>query len=153
MNNIVFGNDNSHYYETICGGQGAGNYFNGCDAIQTNMTNSKLTDPEVFEEIYPILLIELSINYETGGKGKFVGGSGIRKVFKLNTSMDCSILSNNRSVPPFGLNGGQSGSIGKNFLIRNEIEIELDGNCQIQLQKDDLLIIETPSGGGYGKLS
>ncbi|MDG2187394.1 MAG: hydantoinase B/oxoprolinase family protein [Hyphomicrobiales bacterium] len=153
MNNLIFGNKDFQYYETICGGQGAGNYFNGCDAIQTNMTNSKLTDPEVFEEIYPILLIELSINYETGGKGKFIGGSGIRKVFKLNTSMDCSILSNNRSVPPFGLNGGQSGSIGKNFLIRNEIEIELDGNCQIQLQKDDILIIETPSGGGYGKLS
>tara|TARA_Y100000590_G_scaffold470770_1_gene669892 strand:+ start:13959 stop:17525 length:3567 start_codon:yes stop_codon:yes gene_type:complete len=151
MNNLIFGNKDFQYYETICGGQGAGKYFDGSDAIQTNMTNSKLTDPEVFEEIYPINLLELSINSKSGGIGKFIGGSGIKKIFKVNTAMDCSILSNNRDTPPFGLNGGGPGQIGRNFLLRNKRKIRLDGNCQIELKKGDILIIETPSGGGYGK--
>ena len=151
MNNLVFGNRDFQYYETICGGQGAGRYFDGCDAIQTNMTNSKLTDPEVFEEIYPITLIELSVNRRSGGKGKFCGGNGIKKVFKINTNMDCSILSNNRHIPPFGLEGGGSGCVGRNSLKRKTQIIRLDGNCQIELKKNDLLIIETPSGGGFGK--
>ena len=151
MNNLVFGNRDFQYYETICGGQGAGRYFDGCDAIQTNMTNSKLTDPEVFEEIYPITLIELSVNRRSGGKGKFCGGNGIKKVFKINTNMDCSILSNNRHIPAFGLEGGSSGCVGRNSLKRKTQIIRLDGNCQIELKKNDLLIIETPSGGGFGK--
>lgn len=153
MNNLIFGNSEFQYYETICGGQGAHRDHDGQDAVQTNMTNSRLTDPEIFEESYPISIIELSINKNTGGTGKYIGGDGIKKIFKIEQQMSCSILSNNRIYPPFGLEGGNDGKKGKNTLIRNNKSEELGGNCQIDLHKDDILIIQTPSGGGFGKLN
>ena len=93
------------------------------------------------------------INKNTGGIGKYTGGDGIKKIFKIEQEMSCSILSNNRIYPPFGLQGGNDGKKGENTLIRNNKSEDLGGNCQIDLLKDDILIIQTPSGGGFGKLN
>ncbi len=150
MNNVILGNDKFQYYETICGGQGAGKNHNGCDAIQTNMTNSRSTDPEIFEEEYPIILSEISINGGKQNNGKFVGGRGLKKIFVICDDMNCSLLSNNRKEPPFGLSGGEPGKLGSNKIFRKDVLSELDGNCQIKLFIGDQLIITTPSGGGYG---
>ena len=151
MNNVVLGNDEFQYYETICGGQGAGSNHDGCDAIQTNMTNSRSTDPEIFEEEYPIILAELSLVGERQDNSKFTGGRGLKKIFIIRDNMNCSLLSNNRKELPFGLFGGEPGKLGSNTIIRNNVVTELEGNCQIQLLTGDQLIIETPSGGGYGE--
>ena len=151
MNNVILGNDKFQYYETICGGQGAGKNYNGCDAIQTNMTNSRSTDPEIFEEEYPIILSEISLVRERQNNSKFTGGRGLKKIFVICDNMSCSLLSNNRKEQPFGLYGGEPGELGSNTIIRNNVAKKLDGNCQIQLAIGDQLIITTPSGGGYGE--
>ena len=151
MNNVILGNDKFQYYETICGGQGAGKNYNGCDAIQTNMTNSRSTDPEIFEEEYPIILSEISLVRERQNNSKFTGGRGLKKIFVICDNMSCSLLSNNRKEQPFGLYGGEPGELGSNTIIRNNVATKLDGNCQIQLAIGDQLIITTPSGGGYGE--
>ena len=150
MNNIILGNAKFQYYETVCGGQGAGKNHNGCDAIQTNMTNSRSTDPEIFEEEYPIILSEISL---VGGKQHnsiYAGGRGLKKIFFICDNMSCSLLSNNRKERPFGLCGGEPGKLGSNIIIRNNVAKEIEGNCQIELAIGDKLMITTPSGGGYG---
>ena len=151
MNNIILGNDKFQYYETVCGGQGAGKNHNGCDAIQTNMTNSRSTDPEIFEEEYPIILSEISLVEGKQYNSKFAGGRGLKKIFFICDNMSCSLLSNNRKEQPFGLCGGEPGKLGSNTIIRNNVAIEIEGNCQIELAIGDQLMITTPSGGGYGK--
>ena len=151
MNNIILGNDKFQYYETVCGGQGAGKNHNGCDAIQTNMTNSRSTDPEIFEEEYPIILSEISLVEGKQYNSKFAGGRGLKKIFFICDNMSCSLLSNNRKEQPFGLSGGEPGKLGSNTIIRNNVAIEIEGNCQIELAIGDQLMITTPSGGGYGK--
>ena len=150
MNNVIFGNDKFQYYETVSGGQGAGRNHDGCDAIQTNMTNSRSTDPEIFEEEYPIIISEISLAGNKQDNSKFKGGCGLKKIFVIRDNMNCSLLSNNRKERPFGLSGGEPGNLGSNTLIRNNLVTKLDGNCQIQLLIGDQLIITTPSGGGYG---
>ncbi|NOQ93470.1 MAG: 5-oxoprolinase [Methylophaga sp.] len=151
MNNLTFGNDQYQYYETICGGAAAGNGFNGCDAVQTHMTNSRITDPEVLEWRFPVLLEQFSIRENSGGKGKFVGGSGVVRKIKFLTPMTASILSSHRIIPPFGLHGGCVGAVGENKVIRfNGEVIKLDSCAQITLQPGDCLEIKTPGGGGYG---
>ena len=152
MNNIVFGNDNSHYYETICGGSGAGKYFNGTSAVQSNMTNSKLTDPEIIENQYPVEIFNIYINRNTGGEGLKKGGDGIVKTFLFQSPMECSIISNNRIISPFGLCGGKNGTTGQNYLIRKNKKYKLSSCEQLKIKKGDKIEITTPSGGGYGSL-
>ncbi len=151
MNNLTFGNEDYQYYETICGGAGAGDGFNGCDAVQTHMTNSRITDPEVLEWRFPVILEQFSIRKNSGGQGKFKGGNGVLRKIKLLSPMIVSILSSHRIHPPFGLHGGCVGAVGENKVIRFNGEIiNLQACSQVTMQKDDCLQIKTPAGGGYG---
>ncbi|HWW08243.1 hydantoinase B/oxoprolinase family protein [Collimonas sp.] len=151
MNNFTFGNQQHQYYETISGGSGAGDGFYGTDVVQTHMTNSRLTDPEVLEWRYPVRLDSYEINPGSGGKGRWHGGNGgIRKIRFLE-QMTASILSNNRIVPPFGAAGGDSGKCGRNYVIRSSGEHEeLGFVASTSMQPGDVFVIETPGGGGYG---
>jgi len=151
MNNFTFGNDKYQYYETISGGSGAGNGFHGTDVVQTHMTNSRLTDPEILEWRYPVRLESYEINHGSGGCGQWHGGSGgIRKIRFLE-KMTASILSNNRIVPPFGMAGGEPGKRGRNYVIRaNGQHEELGFVARTEMEPGDVFVIETPGGGGYG---
>jgi N-methylhydantoinase B len=152
MNNFTFGSDRYQYYETICGGSGAGENFDGTDAVQTHMTNSRLTDPEVLETRYPVLLESFSIRLDSGGKGLYSGGNGVIRRLKFLEPMTANILSGHRSVPPFGLNGGEAGKVGRNSIQRQDGTIEeLDGTATTKMQPGDVFVIETPGGGGFGK--
>ncbi|AFY69194.1 5-oxoprolinase (ATP-hydrolysing) [Thalassoporum mexicanum PCC 7367] len=154
MNNFTFGNANHQYYETICGGSGAGLDFDGTDAVQTHMTNSRLTDPEVLEWRFPVLLEEFKIRDRSGGNGKQCGGDGVIRRLKFLEEMTASILSNHRHVAPFGLAGGEPGTVGRNWVDRTNtngrIE-ELDSQDSVEMQPGDAIVIETPGGGGYGQ--
>jgi 5-oxoprolinase (ATP-hydrolysing) len=151
MNNFTFGSDRYQYYETICGGSGAGIDFDGTDAIQTHMTNSRLTDPEILEWRFPVLLEEFAIRSNSGGKGKYKGGNGVTRRIKFLEPMTAAILSSSRVIPPFGLNGGDSGATGRNYVIRNNGEItNLPSTATVQMEVGDTFVIETPGGGGYG---
>jgi len=151
MNNFTFGNDEHQYYETISGGSGAGPGFDGTDVVQTHMTNSRLTDPEVLEWRYPVRLDSYAIRAGSGGEGQWVGGNGgVRKV-RFLVPMTASILSNNRLVPPFGAAGGAPGDYGSNYVIRaNGEREELGFVASTEVGPDDVFVIETPGGGGYG---
>jgi 5-oxoprolinase (ATP-hydrolysing) len=151
MNNFTFGNDQHQYYETISGGSGAGKGFNGTDVVQTHMTNSRLTDPEILEWRYPVRLDSYEINPSSGGGGQWHGGNGgIRKIRFLE-KMTASILSNNRIVPPFGTAGGEPGQCGKNYVVRSDGRIEeLGFVSSTEMQPGDVFVVETPGGGGYG---
>ena len=151
MNNFTFGNDNYQYYETICGGSGSGKNFNGTDAVQTHMTNSRLTDPEVLETRYPVLLESFSLRPESGGKGKQNGGDGVVRKIKFLEPMTANILSNHRQIPPFGLQGGESGKVGKNWLQKSDgSQQNLDSTATVEMEIGDVFVIETPGGGGFG---
>lgn len=152
MNNFTFGNENYQYYETICGGSGAGINYHGTDAVHTHMTNSRLTDPEVLEWRYPVLLQEFRIRENSGGLGQFKGGNGMIRKVQFLEPMTAGILSEHRIIPPFGLNGGQPGLVGKNYVIRNDKTVEeLDSTATVEMNINDIFVIETPGGGGYGK--
>jgi N-methylhydantoinase B len=151
MNNFTFGNQRYQYYETICGGAGAGANFHGTDAVHTHMTNSRLTDPEVLETRYPVLVESFSLRPDSGGKGKYVGGNGVIRRIKFLEPMTANILSNHRRVPPFGLNGGEAGQVGRNWVQRQDgTEENLDSTATVQMQPGDVFVIETPGGGGFG---
>lgn len=152
MNNFTFGNERYQYYETISGGSGAGNGFDGCDVVQTNMTNSRLTDPEVLEWRFPVRLDSYEIRPGSGGAGRWRGGNGgIRKVRFLEP-MTASILSNNRVHAPFGMAGGEPGERGRNLVVRADGRVEaLDHVARTEMAVDDVFVIETPGGGGYGE--
>jgi 5-oxoprolinase (ATP-hydrolysing) len=151
MNNFTFGNDEYQYYETIAGGSGAGKGFNGTDVVQTHMTNSRLTDPEILEWRYPVRLESYEINPESGGKGQWHGGNGGTRKIRFLEKMTASILSNNRIVPPFGTAGGEPGRRGRNYVIRADGHREdLDFVASTEMQPGDTFVIETPGGGGYG---
>ncbi|MBF2051346.1 MAG: hydantoinase B/oxoprolinase family protein [Elainella sp. C42_A2020_010] len=151
MNNFTFGNQHHQYYETICGGSGAGKDFNGTDAVQTHMTNSRLTDPEVLEWRFPVLVENFAIRVNSGGRGKFQGGNGVIRRIKFRAAMTAAILSGHRVVPPFGIAGGESGMVGRNFVERHDGTIEpLSGKAEVQMQPGDCFVIETPGGGGFG---
>ncbi|KHG42306.1 MAG: 5-oxoprolinase [Aphanizomenon flos-aquae KM1D3_PB] len=153
MNNFTFGNEKYQYYETICGGSGAGMNFHGTDAIHTHMTNSRLTDPEVLETRYPVQLESFSLRSDSGGKGKYTGGNGVIRRLKFLEPMTANILSSHRLIPPFGLDGGESGKVGRNWIKReNETEENLGNTATVEMQSGDVFIIETPGGGGFGKL-
>jgi 5-oxoprolinase (ATP-hydrolysing) len=153
MNNFTFGNARYQYYETISGGSGAGDGFNGTDVVQTNMTNSRLTDPEILEFRFPVRLESYEINPGTGGRGRWHGGNGgIRKVRFLEP-MTASILSNNRLHAPFGMAGGEPGAKGRNTVLRADgSRDELRHVDKTEMQAGDVFVIETPGGGGYGKV-
>ncbi|MCA6519729.1 MAG: hydantoinase B/oxoprolinase family protein, partial [Pseudanabaena sp. M110S1SP2A07QC] len=151
MNNFTFGSDRYQYYETICGGSGAGIDFDGTDAIQTHMTNSRLTDPEILEWRFPVLLEEFAIRAHSGGKGKYKGGNGVTRRIKFLEPMTAAILSSSRVIPPFGLNGGESAVTGRNYVIRNDGGItDLPSTATVQMGAGDTFVIETPGGGGFG---
>ncbi len=151
MNNFTFGSDRYQYYETICGGSGAGIDFDGTSAIQTQMTNSRLTDPEILEWRFPVLLEDFAIRANSGGDGKHKGGNGVIRRIKFLEPMTAAILSSSRVIPPFGLNGGALGMVGRNYVIRNDGAIaELPSTATVQMEAGDTFVIETPGGGGYG---
>ncbi|PHR92359.1 MAG: 5-oxoprolinase [Robiginitomaculum sp.] len=152
MNNLTFGNANHQYYETICSGAPAGPGFDGAAAIHTHMTNSHLTDPEVLELRYPVRVAQFEIMRGSGGKGKWNSGDGVRRALTFLEDMECAILSGNRIVPAFGSHGGEVGRLGKNLLHKADgTEITLKGCDRIDMVSGDTIIIETPTGGGYGK--
>jgi 5-oxoprolinase (ATP-hydrolysing) len=154
MNNFTFGDADFQYYETICGGAGAGPDFSGTDAVHTHMTNSRITDPEILETRFPVLLEEFSIREGSGGEGKFRGGNGVIRKFRFLKDMNVAILSSHRKFPPFGLKGGRPGKCGRNLLIRRDGSVlEVGGQAEIALKTGELFVIETPGGGGYGELS
>ncbi|MFQ6006222.1 MAG: hydantoinase B/oxoprolinase family protein, partial [Woeseia sp.] len=151
MNNLSFGNEKFQYYETIAGGAGAGPGFHGADAVQTHMTNSRLTDPEVLEQTFPVILESFSIRQDSGGQGEWHGGDGAVRIMRFLEPVEASILANHRRIAPFGLAGGQSGKTGHNIVEYepNERE-ELGATATVKLGKGGCLIIETPGGGGFG---
>jgi 5-oxoprolinase (ATP-hydrolysing) len=154
MNNLTFGNERFQYYETICSGAPAGEGFDGVPAVQTHMTNSRLTDPEVLELRYPVLLERFEIARGSGGKGKWRAGDGTHRVIRFLERMDCAILSGFRKVRPFGLFGGEDGQIGENWVRRKDGSLErLKGSDQTVLEAGEAIIIKTPTGGGFGKKS
>ena len=153
MNNFTFGNNNHQYYETICGGGGAGENYKGADGVHTNMTNTRLTDPEILEWRFPVLLESFSLRRGSGGDGKFRGGDGVIRRVKFLEKMTASILSGHREIPPYGMAGGQPGKIGRNYVIRNGgSKEELRGTDSTEVEENDVMVIETPGGGGYGKI-
>ncbi|NEX60580.1 hydantoinase B/oxoprolinase family protein [Noviherbaspirillum galbum] len=151
MNNFTFGNDAYQYYETISGGSGAGKGFNGTDVVQTHMTNSRLTDPEIMEWRYPVRVESYEICANSGGRGQWHGGNGGIRRIRFLEPMTASILSNNRLVPPFGVAGGEPGRCGRNYVIRADgRREELGFVASTEMQSGDVFVIETPGGGGYG---
>ena len=151
MNNLTFGNARHQYYETLCGGAGAGEGFDGEPAVHTHMTNSRLTDPEVLENRHPVRIAEFSIRRGSGGSGRWRGGDGARREIAFLEDMDINLLSGHRAVPPPGLAGGSPGVVGRNRLIRADGREEtLGGAASCHAEPDDRLVIETPGGGGYG---
>jgi 5-oxoprolinase (ATP-hydrolysing) len=151
MNNLTFGNERYQYYETICGGAGAGPDFPGASAVHTHMTNSRLTDPEVLEWRYPVLLRGFRIRQGSGGHGRFDGGDGAVREIEFREPMSAGILSNHRRIRPFGLEGGGPGKPGRNRLRRADGEVvDLGPTASRQVGRGDVLIIETPGGGGFG---
>jgi 5-oxoprolinase (ATP-hydrolysing) len=151
MNNLTFGNARTQYYETICSGAPAGPGFDGAAAVQTHMTNSRLTDPEVLELRYPVLLERFEIRRGSGGKSKWCAGDGTLRVIRFLERMECAILSGFRRMRPFGANGGEPGEAGANFVRRKDGRMEsLDACAQVTLDPGEAIIIETPTGGGFG---
>ena len=151
MNNLTFGNARTQYYETICSGAPAGPGFDGAAAVQTHMTNSRLTDPEVLELRYPVLLERFEIRRGSGGKGRWRAGDGTLRVIRFLERMECAILSGFRRMRPFGAKGGEPGEAGANSVRRKDGRMEsLDACAQVTLDPGEAIIIRTPTGGGYG---
>jgi 5-oxoprolinase (ATP-hydrolysing) len=152
MNNLNFGNATHQYYETICSGSPAGPGFPGTDAVHTHMTNTRLTDPEVLEFRYPVVLEDFHIRKGSGGRGQWNAGDGVRRTIRFLEQMDCTILSGHRRVRPFGLAGGEAGQIGENWVRRNDARMErLKGADATVIDAGEAVIIQTPTAGGYGK--
>ena len=153
MNNLNFGNARYQYYETICSGSPAGPGYNGTDAVHTHMTNTRLTDPEILEFRYPVLLEDFHIRKGSGGRGKWHAGDGIRRTIRFLEKMECTLLTGHRRVRPFGLAGGEAGQTGENAVRRKDGRIEkLQGCDATVIDADEAIIIQVPTAGGYGKL-
>ena len=152
MNNFIWGNDRVQNYETICGGSGASINQDGCSAVHTHMTNSRLTDPEILEWRFPVRLESFSIRKNSGGSGLKNGGDGVDRRLRFLEPMTVNIITGHRVVPPYGLAGGNSGALGKNYVIHLDNSItELKTKGQIEVVKDDIFVLKTPGGGGFGK--
>jgi 5-oxoprolinase (ATP-hydrolysing) len=151
MNNLSFGNSRHQYYETLCGGAGAGPEFDGASAVHTHMTNSRLTDPEILELRHPVRVESFGVRRGSGGRGRHRGGDGVVRRLLFTEAMSAALISNRRRVPPFGLSGGEAGQTGRNLLIRADgSREELAGIASVELEAGDVLEISTPGGGGYG---
>lgn len=151
MNNFLFGNNLFGYYETVGGGTGAGAGFDGASAVHSHMTNTRITDPEILESRYPVILREFSIRKGSGGKGKHHGGDGMVRVFEFLDDLTVSILTERRNYAPYGLEGGEPGAKGENWLIKADGEkIKIDSKAELQVHKNDKFKILTPGGGAYG---
>ncbi|MEL7468203.1 MAG: hydantoinase B/oxoprolinase family protein [Pseudomonadota bacterium] len=152
MNNYVWGNERIQNYETICGGTGAGPDFDGCSAIQTHMTNTRGTDPEMLEFRFPVRLEEWSIRRGSGGIGRHTGGDGITRKMRFLEQMTVTTLCSHRRVPPFGVDGGAPGEVGREWIERADgSRVEHGGNDQNEVYPGDVFVMQTPSGGGYGR--
>ena len=151
MNNFIWGNDKIQNYETICGGTGAGPNFHGTSAVQTHMTNTRSTDPEILEARFPVRLEEYSIRKNSGGKGMFNGGDGVTRKLRFLEPMTVTTLCSHRRVKPFGVDGGEPGQCGKEWLEKEDGGfIKLEGNDSCEVKVNDLFVMETPGGGGFG---
>ncbi|MEM7673259.1 MAG: hydantoinase B/oxoprolinase family protein [Verrucomicrobiota bacterium] len=150
MNNLIFGDEKKSYYETICGGSGAGPEYNGSDAIHTHMTNTAITDLEILEERYPVVLEKFEIREASGGRGRYVGGNGIRRTIRFLKPMTVSLLALSRLQGGRGLKGGETGEAGRQFMIRSGEYKKLDGLFSQEFRTGDALEVETPGGGGCG---
>jgi len=151
MNNLTFGNERYQYYETLCGGAGAGPDFDGASAVHTHMTNSRLTDPEILEGRYPVRLRRFEIRHGSGGNGRHRGGDGVRREIEFLQPMTAAILSNHRRIAPFGVAGGAPGAIGRNRVQRRDGSVEdLGATATVNMEPGDVLLIDTPGGGGFG---
>ncbi|MDH3349649.1 MAG: hydantoinase B/oxoprolinase family protein, partial [Desulfobulbaceae bacterium] len=152
MNNLTFGNDKFGYYETICGGSGAGPSFSGCSGVHTHMTNTRITDPEILEQRYPVMLKQFSLRSNSGGKGHFNGGDGVIREVEFLEDLHIAILSERRVYSPYGMQGGEPAARGKNLLITKEgRSIDLGGKYETNARHGDSIRILTPGGGGWGK--
>jgi 5-oxoprolinase (ATP-hydrolysing) len=151
MNNVTFGDERYQYYETVCGGAGAGPGWDGCSAVHTHMTNSRLTDPEVLESRYPVRVEEFAVRRGSGGAGARRGGDGAVRRLRFLEPLTAAIVSSSRRVPPYGLAGGLPGACGRNAVERvgGSVE-ELGGVAELEMRPGDVLVVETPGGGGYG---
>ncbi|MPY53390.1 hydantoinase B/oxoprolinase family protein, partial [Streptomyces acidicola] len=151
MNNVTFGNERHQYYETVASGSGAGDGFPGAPVVQTHMTNSRLTDPEVLEWRLPVRLDEFSVRRGSGGAGRWRGGDGAVRRIRFHEPMTVSTLSQHRRIPPYGMAGGAPGALGANRVERADgAVVQLDGSDSAEVGPGDVLVIETPGGGGYG---
>jgi 5-oxoprolinase (ATP-hydrolysing) len=151
MNNLTFGDDRYQYYETICSGSPAGPGFDGADAVHTHMTNTRLTDPEVLEFRFPVVLEDFHIREGSGGRGQWKAGDGTYRRIRFLQRLDCAILSGHRRVRPFGLAGGEPGELGENWVRRKDGRMEKLAGCdQTVLDAGEAIIVITPTGGGYG---
>jgi len=155
MNNLTFGDETWQYYETLCGGTGAGKNYQGHNAVHSHMTNSRLTDPEILELRYPVRLQRFAIRENSGGKGMYDGGNGCERHFEFLKPMTVSMLSNHRRIPPYGLAGGEAGKVGKHFVIKAgdalHSQTALNSTITLELEAGDVFAIHTPGGGGFGK--
>merc|ERR1712078_441503 len=152
MNNLTFGDKKFGYYETIAGGAGAGPTWEGRSGIHTHCTNTRITDPEILERRYPIILREFSIRKGSGGKGKYKGGDGVIREMEPLRPLTVSILSERRVLPPYGMCGGEPGKCGRNLLVRkNGVAVNMGGRCSTSWKVGERLRLETPGAGGYGK--
>jgi 5-oxoprolinase (ATP-hydrolysing) len=151
MNNFTFGNEHYQYYETVAGGSGAGRGFNGTDVVQTHMTNSRLTDPEVLEWRLPVVLETFHVRADSGGAGTHRGGDGVVRRVRFAEAVEINVLAGRRRVPPYGMNGGRPGSAGVNRFIRADGTSEdLPASVQLAAAPGDRFEIHTPGGGGFG---
>jgi 5-oxoprolinase (ATP-hydrolysing) len=154
MNNLTFGDKTLGYYETIAGGAGAGPTWDGTSGIHTHCTNTRITDPEILERRYPVLLRQFGIRHGSGGSGLHKGGDGVIRELEPLRPLTMSILSERRTLRPYGMAGGEDGQCGRNIITRHKdgIVINVGGRCTTQLDIGDRLRIETPGGGGYGTI-
>lgn len=154
MNNTLFGNEDFGYYETICGGAGAGPGWHGASAVHTHMTNTAITDPEIVEQRYPVRLESFALRHGSGGAGRFRGGDGVRREFVFLAPMSLSLLTQHRAKGPYGVNGGASGAVGRQELVRADgTRISLGAIDAREVEAGDRLVVETPGGGGWGSPS
>ena len=158
MNNLTYGNERYQNYETMCGGAPAGQMndgtpFSGASAVQTHMTNTRLTDPEILEMRYPVTVEDFSIRRGSGGNGKYKGGDSVSRTLRFNEDMTCAILSSSRKLSPKGLNGGGDGAVGSTLVRRQNGTIKELAHCdQTDVKAGEAVILNTPAAGGYGKV-
>ena len=151
MNNVLFGNDRHQYYETVCGGAGAGPGYHGTSAVHTHMTNTRLTDPEILEWRYPVVLESFEVDRGSGGAGRWRGGDGTLRRIRFLEAMELTVLSQHRIIPPYGLAGGEPGRCGRNRVERAGGTVhEMGGQDHCPVAPGDVFVLRTPSGGGYG---